>query len=127
VAEFENLNICVILYASGRHIRPGLGAHGHEIVVKPCRALNCRYPVNCIAVRPERYRSVANRNRFRYPAAKHHGRSAEAGGKAIQAAAVGKATEAAAGGEHSCISPDAANHSNTIACARFSNGEACRA
>jgi hypothetical protein len=43
-----------------------LGGHGHEIVVKLCRALGRRYPVNCIAVRPERYGGVANRNRVRY-------------------------------------------------------------
>ena len=104
-----------------------LGGHGHEILVKHCRALSYRHLVNCIAVRPERYGSVANRNRLRHPTSQHHDRRAEAGGKA---------TEAAADGKHSCISPDIANHSNAIgtanrskagACERFSNGEACRA
>ena len=113
----------------------GFGRTSHENVVKPYRALGRCYPVDGIAVWPERYGGVANRNRVRYPASQHHGCSTEAGGKAVQAAAGGKATEAtaggeateaAAGGEHSCISP-AANHSNTIACARFSISEACRA
>jgi hypothetical protein len=114
-----------------------LGGHRHEIVVKLCRALSCRYPVNCIAVRSERDGSVANRNRLRHPASQHHGRRAEAGGKATEAAADGKATtEADAGDKHGCISPDIANRSNAIctanrsnagACERFSNGEVCRA
>jgi hypothetical protein len=114
-----------------------LGGHGHEILVKHCRALSYRHLVNCIAVRPERYGSVANRNRLRHPTSQHHDRRAEAGGKATEAAADGKATtEADADGKHSCISPDIANHSNAIgtanrskagACERFSNGEACRA
>jgi hypothetical protein len=101
-----------------------LGGHGHEIVAKLSRALTRRYSVNCIAVRPERYGSVANRNRVRYPASRHHGCGAEAGGKAKQGATGGKATEAAAVDKHSCISPDTANHSNTVACARFSISEA---
>jgi len=91
----------------------------HEIVVKPCRALGCRYPVSCIVVRPERTGNVANR------ASQDHSCSAEAGGQAT--AAGGKATKARSGGKHSCISPDTANHSNAGACERFSNGEACRA
>jgi len=104
-----------------------LGGHRHEIVVKPCRGLNCCYPVNRIAVRSERDGSVANRNRFRHSASWHHGRRAQAGGKA---------TWAEAGGKHSCISPDIASHSNAIgtanrskarACEGFSNGEARRA
>lgn len=95
-----------------------LGGHDHEIVAKLSRALTRRYPVNCIAVRPERYGSVANRNRVRYPASRHHDRCTEAGGKAKQAEA---------GDDHSCISPDTANLSNTVACARFSISDARRA
>ena len=102
---------------------PDLGRTGHEIVVKLCRALSCRYPVNCIAVLPERYGNVANRNRLRHPASWHHGRSAEAGGKA---------TKARSGDKHSCNSPDIANRSNAnrsnaSGCARFSTREACQA
>src|ERR1700688_861460 len=104
-----------------------LGGHDHEIVAKLSRALTRRYPVNCIAVRPERYGSVANRNRVRYPASRHHGRCTEAGGKAKQAEAGGKAKQAEAGDDHSCISPDTANLSNTVACARFSISDARRA
>jgi hypothetical protein len=92
-----------------------LGGHGHEIIVKLCRGLGRRHPVNGFA---QRHRDVANR-RVRYPASQCHGRRAEARGEAIQVAAGFKA--------NSCISPDAANTSNTIACARFSHGQACRA
>ena len=106
------------LHLSGRHFRPGFGRTCHEIVVKLCRALSCRYPVDCIVVRPRRYGNVANRNRLRHSASQHHCRSAEAGGKA---------TKARSGRKHSCISPDIANRSNAGACERFSNGEACRA
>ena len=97
----------------------------HETVVKLRRALSYRYPVNYIAVRPERCGSVANRNRRRHLASQHHGRSAEASGKAT--------TEAGAGG-NSCISPDSANRSNVIGFARsnhsgarFNIREACQA
>src|SRR5437773_591745 len=102
-----------------------LGGHGHEILVKPFRALSYRHFVNFIAVRPERYRSVANRNRLRRPASQHHDRSAEAGGKATEAAGGGKATEAESGGKHSCISPDIANHSNAIGTANRAKAGAC--
>ena len=123
---FGQLNMCGTVYATGRHLRPELGWTGHEIVVKLCRALSCRYPVNCIVVRPERYGNVAN------PASHRHDRRAEA--EATEAG--GKATKARSGGKHSCISPDIATHSSAIgtanrskagACERFSNGEACRA
>jgi hypothetical protein len=112
---------------------PDLGGHGYEILVKPFRALSYCHLVNFIAVRTERYRSVADRNRLRHLASQHHGRSAEAGGKA---AAGGQATEAESGGKHSRISPDIANHSNAIGTANrsnaaaregFDNGEVCRA
>jgi hypothetical protein len=92
----------------------------HEIVVKLRRALSYRYPVNRIAVLPERYGNVSNRNRRRRPASQHHGRGAEASGEAT---AGGKA---GAGG-NSCISPDSANPSNATASARFSTSEDCGA
>jgi hypothetical protein len=59
-----------------------LAGDDHEIVVKLRRAFSYCHPVNYIAVRPERCGSVANRNGLRRPASQHHGRSAEAGGKA---------------------------------------------
>jgi hypothetical protein len=100
----------------------------HEILIKPFRALSRRHFINCIAMRPERDGSVANRNRRRYPASQHYGRRAEAGGKATEAAANGKAATAAdASGKHSCISPDIANHSNAAARKGFDNGEVCHA
>ena len=117
------------VHISGRHSRPGFGRTCHEIVVKLCRALSCRYPVNCIVVRPERYGNVANRNWLRLPTSEHHGRSAETGSKVSSVG--GKATKARSGGKHSSggkyrrSSPDI--HSNAIVCARFSDGEACRA
>ena len=107
------------------------GGTCHEIAVKLCRALSRRYFVNCIAVRPERYGSVANRIGLHRPASQHHGRRAEAGGKA---------TQAEAGGKHSCISPDIrvspdiahrstaiVNLSCGIGSPRFSIREACQA
>src|SRR5882757_4192403 len=84
-----------------------LTGDGHEIVVKLRRALSYRYPVNRIAVQPERYGNVTNRNGLRRPASQHHGRRAEAGGKA--ASAGGTATRVRSGGKHSGISPDIAN------------------
>jgi hypothetical protein len=94
------------------------GGYDHEIVIRLRRALSYRYPVNRIAEQPERYGNVTNRNGRRRPASQHHGRSAEASGKAT--------TEAGAGG-NSCISPDSANPSNAIGRARFSTSEACGA
>ncbi len=95
-----------------------------------CRAIRPRYFVNCIAVRPERHGSVANRDRLRRHASQRHGRSAEAGGKAT---ASGNATSAE-GGKHGFISPDIANRSNAIVnlsrgigSAGFSFREACQA
>ena len=92
-----------------------------ENVIKRCRALSCRYPVNCIVMRTERYGSFAN------PAPQRHDRSAETGGQAKEAG--GKTAKARSVGRHGCISPDSAgaNHSNANACARFSHGEARRA
>jgi hypothetical protein len=92
-----------------------------ENVVKPCRALSCRYPVNCIVMRPERHRSVAN------PASQRHDRSAEAGGKAESSG--GNATRVRSGGTPS--GPDIAIHSNgdwdAVGCAGSCHGEACPA
>ena len=111
---------------SGGHLCPGFGRTSHENVIKPRRALSCRYPVNCIVVRPERYGNVANRNRLRPAASQHHGPSAEAGGKA---------TSAAAGGTHGCTrrpgrSPAACNTIDFARChtggAGYNHGEACR-
>jgi hypothetical protein len=76
------IGMCGTVHLSGRHSRPVFGRTCHEIVVKLCRALSCRYRVNCIAVRSERDGSVANRNTIRHPASWHHGQRAEAGGKA---------------------------------------------
>src|SRR5262249_8977383 len=99
----------------------GFGRTCRENVIKPCRALSCRCPVNCIVMRPERHGNVAN------PASQRHDRSAEAGGEATEAAARSKAAEPESGGNHSCISPDIADRSKAGTCERFSNGEACRA
>jgi hypothetical protein len=103
----------------------------HEIVVKLRRALSRRYFVNCIAVRPERYGSVANRNRLRRHASYRHGRSAEADGKATQAGAGDKLSCVA---PDSCISPGIANRSSGVVnlssaagSARFNIREACQA
>ena len=74
--------ICVVAYTQEDGMSVPDGRTSHEIVVKLCRAFSRRYFVNCVAVRPERYGSVANRNRFRRTASQHYGRGAEAGGKA---------------------------------------------
>src|SRR5215467_14242642 len=92
---------------------------GHEIVVKLRRALSYRYPVNRIAVQPERYGNVTNRNGPRRPASQHHGRRAEASGEAT---AGGKA-----GTRVSCISPGGGNRSDATASERFGAREDCRA
>src|SRR3981081_4007545 len=80
------------------------GGYGREIVIRLCRALGCRYPVNRIAVRPRRPGSAATRQL----ASQHHGRRAEARGKA--ATAGGNATRVRSGGTPS--GPDIAIHSN---------------
>src|SRR5262245_13060072 len=101
---------------------------GNENVIEPCRAIRYRYHVNFVTVRPTRHGSLANRNRLRHPASQRRGRIAEAGGEATEAAGGGTATtEADARCKHNCISPDIAEHSNATACARFDDGEACRA
>ena len=108
------------------------GGYDHEIVIRLCRALGCRYPVNRIAEQSERYGNVTNRNGLRHPASQHHGRSAEASGKA--ATAGGNATRVRSGGTPS--GPDIAIHSNgdwdaddwdAVGCAGSYHGEACPA
>ena len=90
------------------------------MVVKPCRALGCRYPVSCIVVRPERTGNVANR------ASQDHGRSAEAGGQATEGGAGGTSPD--------IVNRSQANHSNVIGYdrnnhggARFTIRQACQA
>ena len=118
-------DLCGTLHRSGRHIALDLGGHGHEILVTPFRTLSY---CDLVSYFPERYRSVANRNRPCHRTSQHYGRSAETGGKATQAAADWKpGTEIDASG----ISPDIAKHSNTVnrsnagACEKFNHGEAC--
>ena len=85
------------------------GRTSYENVIKPCRALGDRHPVNRIAEQPERYGNVTNHNGLRHPASQHHGRSAETGGKA--ATAGGNAvTRVRSGGTPG--GPDIARHSN---------------
>jgi hypothetical protein len=117
-------NVVVSCVHRGSISAPEIGRTFHENVIRPSRALGCRYPVNCIAVRPEQYGNVANRNRLRPATSQRYGGSAEAGGKAASAAA---------GGAHGCISPEIASRCNTIdfaKChtggARYNHGEACR-
>jgi hypothetical protein len=111
------------VHASGRIPSRTWEGHGHEMVVN----LSCCHLVDCIAVRPKRYGSVANRNRLRHPASQHHGRSAEASGEA--ATAGGNATRVRSGGTSS--GPDIASHSNgdwdAVGCAGSCHGEACPA
>lgn len=120
---------------------PGFGRTCHEIIVTLCRAFSRRHLFNCIAVRSNRYGSVANRATSScHSYSQHHRRRAEAGGKATEAGgkatgAGGKATEAGgeagrggkatrvrSGGKHGCTSPDIPTRTN--AGARFNNGEA---
>ena len=101
----------------------GFGRTSYETIIELCRVLGCRCPVDYVAVR---HGCLANRNH--QPASRHHGRGAEAGGKAR-----GKTTEAgAADGKHGRSSPDIASPSNATdisskAGVRFSDGEDCRA
>ena len=102
------------------------GRTSYENVIKPCRALSCRYPVNCVAVRPRAARQCHKPHRAR-TASQHHGRSAEASGKA--ATAGGNVTRVRSGGTPS--GPDIAIHSNgdwdAVGCAGSCHGEACPA
>ena len=107
-----------------RRSRPGAESFGrtsYENVIKPCRALSCRYPVNCVAVWPHRRGNLANHTKLH--ASQRHDRSAEASGKA---ATGGKVTRVRSGGTPR---PDIAIHSNgdrdAVVCARFDNSEAC--
>jgi hypothetical protein len=112
---------------TGTAFMSGFGRTSDENVIKPCRALSCRYPVNCVAVRPKRTGSVANRSRLRHPASQHHRRSAEASGKA--ATAGGNAVTRVRSGD--TPRPDLAIHSNRDwnagGCAESCHGEACPA
>jgi hypothetical protein len=124
--QVHTLKLWPIEYVRGTLVRTGAECPSwiwseidYEIVVKLRRALSDRYPVNRIAVQPERYGNVTNRNGPCRPASQHHGRSAEASGEAT---AGGKACT-----RGSCISPDSANRSNATASERFSTCEDCGA
>lgn len=105
----------------------GFGRTSNENVIKPFRPLSYCYLVDLVAVQIERYRSVADRNRLRRSASQHHGRRAEAGGKAESSG--GNATRVRSGGAPS--GPDIAIHSNgdwdAVGCAGSGHGEACPA
>jgi hypothetical protein len=130
--KFRLVIMCGTLPASGWHLAPASEAGGHEIVIEPCRVLLSRYPVNRIAVRPERYGTGANRNSLRQPASEHHRRRTEAGSKAAQAEAGGKRSAIAAHlsgipRDINGISRDAPRRWHAIGCAGFSDGKACEA
>ena len=72
---------CRAAHRDGK-VRPGSGGYHDEIIIRPRRALSCRYPVNRLAEQPERYGDVTNRNGLRHPASQHHGRRAEASERA---------------------------------------------
>jgi len=103
----------------------GFGRTSYENVIKPCRALSCRDPVNFVVVRPKRHGSLANHAKLH--SSQRHGRSAEASGKA--ATAGGNATRVRSGGTPR--GPDLAIHSNgdwnAGGCAGACHGEACPA
>jgi len=86
--------------------------HSHEIVVKPCSALSCRYPFNGIVVRPERYGNVAN------PASQRHDPTRR--GRWLGHRGRWPGHKARSDGKHSCIATDIGNRSNAGACERFS-------
>ena len=62
---------------TGTAFMSGFGRTSHESVIKPCRALGCRYPVNRVAVRSRRHGHVANRQARprRFPASRSKRRS----------------------------------------------------
>jgi hypothetical protein len=103
----------------------GFGRTCNENVIKPCRALSCRYLVNFVIVRPKRHGSLANHAKLY--SSQRHGHAAGAKGKA--------ATEGAAGGKYWCSFPERAGHpddgSNSgrdaVGCAGSCHGEACPA
>jgi hypothetical protein len=99
------------------------GRTSYENVIEPCRALNCRYPVNCAAVQPHRRGNVANHTKR--PASQHHGRSAEANG---EAATRGKVTRVRSGGTpRPGIAIRSNGDRNAGGCAGAHHGEACAA
>jgi hypothetical protein len=107
-----------------------IGGHGHETVVKLRRALFHRTPVDCVAVRPGRHRTIANRNRRNRDSAAAGGKAAAARARGATAADGGKTAAGGnpgAGGKPRCIPPHLAGHVHTIARAEFGHGEACRA
>ncbi len=109
----------VSVHLPGGNVRPALEGHGHEILIKPCRAFNHRCLVNNLAVRAG---SVANPNRLRRHDSPRHGRRAETGGKAARVGA---------GSKHNCAASDCINSSNpnrphAFVCAGFCDGEDCR-
>src|SRR5688572_1306819 len=110
----------------GIYLMSGFGRKSHENVIKPFRPLSYCYLVNLVAVQHERCRSVADRNRLRRPASQHHGRRAEAGGKAESS---GGNARVRSGGTPS--GPDIAIHSSgewdAVGCAGACHGEACPA
>ena len=54
----------------------GFGSTSHENVIKPCRALSCRDPVNFVVVRPKRHGSLANHAKLHlFPASRSRRRS----------------------------------------------------
>lgn len=103
----------------------GFGRTSRENVIKPCRALSCRDPVNFVIVRPKRHGSLANHAKLH--SSQRHGHGAGAKGEA--------ATEAGADDKHWCSSPERAGHpddgSNSgrdaVGCAGACHGEACPA
>jgi hypothetical protein len=96
-----------------------------ENVVKPCRALSCRDPVNCVVVRPEWHGSLANHSKL--PSSQRHRHGAGAKGEA--------ATEAGADGKHRCSPPERAGQPDdgsnggrdAVGRAGACHGEACPA
>ena len=129
--------MCGIVQVLGWHFPSWIWeGQGHEIF-KPFRTLSYCYLVNLVAVQLERYRSVADRNRLRRSASRHHGRRAQASGKAESSG--GNATTVRSGGIPS--GPDIAIHWkgdwdvddwdgddwDAVGCAGSCHGEACPA
>jgi hypothetical protein len=79
----------------GTALNSGLGGTSYENVIRPCRALGYRDPVNVAVVRPKRHGSLANHAKL--PSSRRHGHGAGAKGEA--------ATEAGASSKHRCRLP----------------------
>jgi hypothetical protein len=102
-----------------------IGRTSRENVIKPCRALSCRDPVNFVVVRTKRHGSLANHAKLH--SSQRHGYGAGAKGEA--------ATAAGTGGKHGCRFPERAGHpdhgSNSgrdaVGCAGSCHDEACQA